>query len=229
MIRRVSPGSTCAATRAIAPTGAERPIRLPRPRLSPGGYEGLENPDLDARDADPDWLPDPATLVGLGPAVTGDAPPFDLWALPGRKSLIHDGRRLLLRTRVGRRVTRVAISLTLRDGAPYAFAVPAGAARRERTLWAADLAEMLDNSAAEHRGRGAVVSRSAIVHMRALQALDAEAAGASERALARLIFGSAEADATWNASPTRAKVRYILRHGRALRDGGYRQLLAAIE
>jgi len=204
-------------------------VRPRRPQPSPGGCEGLENPDLDARDADPDWLPDPATLVGLGPAVTGEAAPFDLWALPGRKSMLHDGHRLLLRTRVGRRVTRLAISLALRDGAPYAFAVPAGTARRERALWAADLAETLDGAAAAHRGRGAVVSRSAIVHMRALQALDAEAAGASERDLARLIFGSVEADATWNASPTRAKVRYILRHGRALRDGGYRQLLAAIE
>ena len=65
--------------------------------------------------------------------------------------------------------------------------------------------------------------------MRALQALDAAEAGASERDLARLIFGEAEPDATWNASPTRAKVRYLLRHGRAMRDGGYRQLLAATE
>ena len=112
---------------------------------------------------------------------------------------------------------------------PPAALAQAAATRRERTLWAADLAEMLDNAASAHRGRGAVVSRSAVVHMRALQALDAEAAGASERDLARLIFGSAEADATWNASPTRAKIRYLLRHGRALRDGGYRQLLAAIE
>lgn len=161
--------------------------------------------------------------------MTGDAPPFDLWALPGRKSLRHDGRRLLLRTAVGRRVVRLALSLALRDGAPYAFAVPTGPARRERAAWAMDLADALDGSATAHRGRGAVVTRSALVHMRALQALDAEAAGASERDLARLIFGEAEADATWNASPTRAKVRYLIRHGRALRDGGYRQLLAAIE
>lgn len=194
-----------------------------------GGCEGLEDPDLDARDADPDWLPDPVCLVALGPAITGDAPPFDLWALPGRKSMLHDGRRLLLRTAVGRRVARLALSLSLRHDAPYAFAVPAGPARRERAAWTLDLADALDSSAVTHRGRGAVVTRSALVHMRALQALDAEAAGGSERDLARLIFGSAEADATWNASPTRAKVRYLLRHGRALRDVGYRQLLAAIE
>lgn len=200
---------------------------MPPPSL--GGCEGLENPDLDARDADPVWLPDPACLVGLGPAVTGEAAPFDLWALPGRKSLLHDGRRLLLRTAVGRRAARLALSLALRDGAPYAFAIPAGPARRERAVWAADLANSLDGAVAPPRGRGAAVTRSALVHMRALQALDAEEAGASERELARLIFGAAEADATWNASPTRAKVRYLIRHGRALRDGGYRQLLAAIE
>lgn len=107
--------------------------------------------------------------------------------------------------------------------------MPAGPARRERAAWAADLADTLDGTADAPRGRGAAVTRSALVHMRALQALDAEGAGASERDLARLIFGSAEADATWNASPTRAKVRYLVRHGRAMRDGGYRQLLAAIE
>ena len=95
-----------------------------------------------------------------------------------------------------------------------------------RTITRADLADALAGEPSQPRGRGAAVSRTSMVHMRALQALDAADAGASERDLARLMFGSAESGATWNASAMRANVRYLLRHGRAMRDGGYRALLA---
>lgn len=158
-----------------------------------------------------------------------EAPPFDFWSVPGRKSLVHDGRRLILRTRIGRGIARLAISLSLAQGAAYAFAVPAGRTMRARAGLAADLADALAGEPPQPRGRGAAVSRTSMVHMRALQALDAADAGASERDLARLMFGSAESGATWNASAMRANVRYLLRHGRALRDGGYRALLAATD
>jgi hypothetical protein len=61
--------------------------------------------------------------------------------------------------------------------------------------------------------------------MRALVALDAAAEGASERDIAVLIFGETDTSAAWNASALRANVRYLLRHGRAFRDGRYRELL----
>ena len=61
--------------------------------------------------------------------------------------------------------------------------------------------------------------------MRALQALDAESDGASERAIAELVFGPFDEPESWNDSAVRASVRYLLDQGRGLRDGGYRDLL----
>ncbi len=194
-------------------------------RPNPGGCDFLEDPDLDARTADPVWLPDPDALIALGPAVRDDSDPFSVWSIPGRKSLVHDGKRLLVRTRLGRRVVRLAVSLALSDGMPYAYAVASGPRARSGALAATELAEALTGSSGP--GRGAAVSRGALVNMRALQALDALAVGASERDIAVMVFGTAETDATWNASATRAMVRYLVRHGRRMRDGSYRALLRA--
>ena len=51
------------------------------------------------------------------------------------------------------------------------------------------------------------------------------AEGASERAIADLVFGPFDEPQSWNDSAMRANVRYLLDHSRYLRDGGYRDLL----
>ena len=202
-----------ARQRSSAPAGAP----------SPGGCDFLENPTLDARTAEPVWLPDPDPLVAVAPAVSDGAAPFSLWALPGRKNLVHDGRRLLMRSTVGRRVLRVAISLALGDGMPFAYAVPAGEHGQRGLKAAAELDAVL--AGATPKPRRASVTRSDLVHLRTLQALDAESDGASERAIAELVFGPYDEPESWNDSAVRASVRYLLDHGRGLRDGGYRDLL----
>ena len=201
----------------------ERHARLGDPKTAaPWGLLFLEDAALDARDADPDWLPDPDALVAFGPAVRDDDDPFSLWAIPGRKSIVHDGKRLLLKTRIGRRFVRLAVSLSLGEGAPYAFAIPAGRNRGARAA-AREVADAL--AGVEAPSRAVPVTRTMLVHMRALQALDAALAGLSEREIAGVVLDRGEADGDWNDSAARAQVRYLLRHGRALRDGGYRQLL----
>ncbi len=190
---------------------------------SPGGCDFLENPTLDARAAEPVWLPDPDPLVAVAPAVSDGAALFSFWALPGRKNLVHDGRRLLMRSTVGRRVLRVAISLALGDGMPFAYAVPAGEHGQRGLKAAAELDAAL--AGATPKPRRAPVTRSDLVHMRALQALDAESDGASERAIAELVLGPFDEPESWNDSAVRASVRYLLDQGRGLRDGGYRDLL----
>ena len=199
--------------------------RSPAPPVAPslGGYDFLEDPALDARTAEPVWLPDPDPLVTVAPAVVDGAATFSLWALPGRKSLVHDGRRLLMRSIVGRRVLRVAVSLALGDGMPFAYAVPAGERSQRGLKVAAALDAMLVG--AGRNPRRPAVTRSDLVHMRALQALDAEGDGASERDIAELVFGPFDEPESWNDSAVRASVRYLLGHGRGLRDGGYRDLL----
>lgn len=148
---------------------------------------------------------------------------FSLWSLPGRKSLVHDGRRLLLRTMLGRRVVRLAVSLSLGDGMPFAYAAPAGRRARRTLEAAAELDAAL--AGAPLKARTPPVTRSDLVHMRALQALDAERDGASELAIATLVFGAFDEPESWNDSAIRANVRYLLGHGRRFRDGGYRDLL----
>jgi len=200
-----------------------RPSPAPSVTPSPGGCDFLEDPALDGRTAEPVWLPDPDPLVAVAPAIVDGAAPFSFWALPGRKSLVHDGRRLLMRSTIGRRVLRVAVSLALGDGMPFAYAVPAGERGQRGLKAAAALDAML--AGAGPKPRRPALTRSDIVHMRALQALDAEVDGASERAIAELVFGPFDEPESWNDSAVRANVRYLLDHGRGLRDGGYRDLL----
>lgn len=190
---------------------------------SPGGCDFLEDPAIDARAAEPLWLPDPEPLVAVVPADLDEAAAFSLWSVPGRKSLVHDGRRLLLRTMLGRRVVRLAVSLSLGEGMPFAYAAPAGRRACRVLEAAAELDAAL--AGAPLKTRTPPVTRSDLVHMRALQALDAERDGASELAIATLVFGAFEEPESWNDSAIRANVRYLLDHGRRFRDGGYRDLL----
>ncbi len=128
-----------------------------------------------------------------------------------------------MRTTLGRRVVRLALALSLNDGAPFAYAVPAGARNRRGLKAAADLDAAF--AGAPPTLRTPAVTRAAIVHMRSLQALDAERGGASERVIAELVFGAFDEPLSWNDSALRANVRYLLDHGRALRDGGYCDLI----
>jgi len=62
--------------------------------------------------------------------------------------------------------------------------------------------------------------------LHALQALDATLAGASLRDTAEAVFGAQRVAADWfRSSPLRDQVRYLVRRGRQLMAGGYRDLL----
>ena len=189
----------------------------------------LEDPTRDARDAHPDWFPDPSSVVQVYPDAdpTDDALPFHLWHIPGRKHLTHDGKRLVLTTQLVDRMLRMAISPALEDGMAYAYAVRAGCQLRERwRVIEAELA-MLDADNAHH---SAIATdrpgRTAMLHMRTLQALDGTLAGASQRGVAEVLFGiTAVAERWYDDSDLRAQVRRLIRRGQTLMGGGYRHLL----
>jgi hypothetical protein len=62
--------------------------------------------------------------------------------------------------------------------------------------------------------------------MRTLQALDGEAAGESQREIASVIFGESDVWQRWTTnSELRAQLRYFLRCGHQLVEGGYLNLL----
>lgn len=168
------------------------------------GLRLLEDPALDARDAQPLWTPEPDAVIQLYPDA--DPPPnaqrFGLWRIPGRKQLLHDGRRLVLLTRFLNGGVRLALAAEL---------------------------ETLDNLT---RGAlsGALASPrpspTALLELRTLQALDGTLAGTSLRTVASVLFGATTVAREWHADgPLRARVRRLVRRGRGLMQGGYRKLV----
>lgn len=97
-----------------------------RPELAQSwGLRLLEDPALDARDAQPLWYPDPDAVIQLYPDMD---PPlkahrFGLWGISGRKQLLHDGRRLVLFTRFVNGGVRLALAPGLEAGMPYVLSL----------------------------------------------------------------------------------------------------------
>ena len=188
-----------------------------RPRAAPPaahrwGLRLLEDPALDARDAQPAWLPGHAAVVQLYPDADPpvDAEPFAFWRIPGHKQLIHDGKGLALVARSPGRCLRFALAPGVEDGMAVVYAHRGGANARLAT----DLAPM-----ARPRPPPA-----ALLELHTLQALDATLAGASLHQIAEGLFGE-DAAADWYADGgLRAKVRRLVRRGDALMRGGYRRL-----
>jgi len=195
------------------------------------GLRLLEDPSCDARDAQPDWLTDPDSLVQLCPVadVSAGANAFDLWRLPGHKHLTHDGGRLALTCEFGGNVLRAAIPTALEDGMAYAYAVCAGnrlgerwrAVERDLALWEAAGAEL---GAGVRQRPG----RAALGHLRVLQVLDGILAGASQREVAEVLLDPSTVAERWSEDgDLRAQVRRLVRRGKMLMQGGYRRLLHA--
>ncbi len=147
--------------------------------------------------------------------------------MAGRKSLTHDGERLWLHGGNGRELVSLALSDDVVAGMPFAYALPAGAGpQSSRYTLEAALTLLQDTSPATPTAV-ARPSRSAVVHMRTLLALDGAAAGASQREIAVVLFGEEDVERRWSPDgELRAQVRYLLQRGRACVGGDYRRLLA---
>ncbi|HGM8383686.1 TPA: DUF2285 domain-containing protein [Pseudomonas aeruginosa] len=193
------------------------------------GLRLLEDPALDARDAHPAWFPDHEAVVVLYPDddPPPEAYPFEFWRVPGRRQLIHDGKRLALVSHWPGCCLRLALAPGLEDGMAYLYATRACATlfTRYRTL-AAELDALstatLAAPAAAARSRP---TSAAVLELHTLQALDATLAGASLREVAEGLFGADAVAADWHKdSALRARVRRLVRRGEALMCGGYRSL-----
>jgi len=189
------------------------------------GLRLLEDPALDARDAHPDWFPDPVGVLQLYPDA--DPPPeaeaFEFWRIPGRKHLLHDGKRLVLTARWPGCCVRLALAPGLADGMAYLYAVRACAApcASYRTI-TVELDKLAAVPAAAARSRP---TPAALLELHTLQALDATLAGASLRETAEGLFGAEAVAAGWYADGgLRSRVRRLVRRGQSLMRGGYRRL-----
>lgn len=195
----------------------------------PWGLRTLEDPALDAREALPHWLNTRAHAIRVVPdddAGPGDCP-FEFWHLPGRKALQHDGQGLVLSARWPGSCARMVLAPELQVGMPHAFAMRAC---REPGARYRDMAVKLDQLTAACQTEPLATTQprpcpSALQTLHTLQALDASQAGASLREIADGLFGAKNAAANWHAdSALRARVRRLVQRGRAMVNGGYREL-----
>lgn len=191
------------------------------------GLRLLENPALDAREAHPAWFPDHDGVVQVYPDADppSDAQRFAFWRIPGRKQLLHDGRRLLLASRWAGGCLRLAFAPGLTDGMACAYAVRASTdpCSRCRAL-AGELGKLMTASAPQAIAASRP-STTALLELHTLQALDGTLAGASLRTVAQVLFGAKAIQRDWYAdSALRARVRRLVRRGQTLMRGGYRQL-----
>jgi hypothetical protein len=195
--------------------------------LSPQSWclRQFEDPDRDARDLQPAWIPEVDGAIPLHPDIDPpeNAPVFHLWDIPGRKTLTDDGRQLRLASAVGCNVARLTITRELADGMPYAYAVRAGPLADARWRAIETQLVVLNTVPTVSRSRP---DRAVLAHMRALQALDGVLAGASHRQIAEVVFGGRAVAERWHSDgELRAQVRRMIRAGKALMNGGYRRLL----
>jgi len=201
--------------------------RKSRPPRSPEswGLAAWEDPRGDARIAEPQWLVRDDADISLRRARGRvRSPPFDFWAIPGHKTLRDEGDHLSLTLRGGSEVLRrVHLASDLRLGDPFAISVTGADGIVARAQAAQRLLRSLQSGL--HPALPERPSLTALTHMQILRALDGDAVGASQREIARALFGSS-ADSSWDPdSRWRARVRYLVKCGRTRCAEGYRRIV----
>ena len=148
---------------------------------------------------------------------------FSLWRVIGRKSLSHSGSDLRFTVQYGDHGLHVTLDDSIAEGTAFFLAVPLEAGLRNRVTRYHAQARLLDGEAPPPRGRATL--RAALLHLRALQAIDGVRDGASHRDIAAVLFGAATAQDRWSAdSELRAQVRYLIARAEGFMQGGYRDL-----
>lgn len=199
--------------------------------LVPWGVHRGEDPARDAREAQPLWIASPEALPhvrGLTGRSSAVSPGFDLWRVPGRKRLVLGDAGLTLLAEVSSHRLQISLAGDLGDGDPYAVTVPLGPSLRGQL-------DAFNSQAMALRGETPSAmpvrapSRAALLHLRALQALDGLQAGASHREIAKVLFGAETVAQRWQADgELRAQVRHLLRRAEGYMQDGYR-VLAGVE
>jgi hypothetical protein len=145
---------------------------------------------------------------------------FSAWQIPGRKRMAHAGTELVLVAVYGPHCLRASLSADLQDGAACGLAVPLDPSLRTRLPEYQAQARLFHGEVPQPVPRPA--GRAALLHLRALQALDGWLAGARHREIAGALFGADAVRTRWTAdSELRAQVRHLLTRAEGLMRGGY--------
>jgi hypothetical protein len=129
-------------------------------------------------------------------------------------------------TRLGATLWRVHIAEGIRSSDPVAFAVCWDEYLERRLGAVSRFIANFANSSSPIMDGVARRTRAQEVHPAMLQAIDGQSMGASQREIASAIYGAKRVAAAWTPdSELRARIRYFLRRGRLLVNGGYRRLV----
>lgn len=215
-----SRGSICGAILLTGPTGS---VGVIGPRRPDGGCSVVEDPDLDARHVHPLWNTGTDGLLHVRATIARDALTsrrFSAWHIPGRKRIAHAGTELVITAVHGPHRLRASLSPELEEGATCDVVVPLDAPLRARLPEYQEQDRVLQGEVPRPSPHQA--TRAALLHLRALQALDATQAGARHRDIAEALFGAEAVQGRWNAdSELRAQVRHLLARAEGLMHGGY--------
>jgi hypothetical protein len=188
-----------------------------------GGCRVAVDPRLDARHAHPLWIAAADALLHVRAAFSHDSTSgltFDLWKIPGRKYLSHAGSQLAIKAEHGSNRMRVSLSTELQHGTAYGLTVPLDTRLRTRLTGYQAQANAIQGHWPPVAAQKA--TRASLLHMHALQALDASQAGAHHRDIASALFGRDAVHKRWTAdSELRAQVRHLLTRAEGLMLGGY--------
>lgn len=145
---------------------------------------------------------------------------FDLWRIPGRKRLAG-GTDVILTVSIGARHARILLDADLYDGAPFICTVPLTARLRGQLAEFQAFAALLEGITLPDLCVRSI-TRAGLLHLRALQALDAMQSGASHRDLAVALFGLDAVRADWHADGVlRAQVRHLVSRSEGFMRRGY--------
>lgn len=145
---------------------------------------------------------------------------FDLWKISGRKSLTHAGTQLNIKAEHGPNRLRASLSTELEDGMAYGLTVPLNTHLRTRLKVYQVQANAIQGQWPPVAAKK--ITRSALLHLHTLRALDASQDGAHHREIAGALFGADAVRKRWTADgELRAQVRHLLTRAEGLMRGGY--------
>lgn len=190
------------------------------------GLSTYVDANRDARGVHPPWSSTHAPVL-ITALDTPAAHAFDLWGFAGAKDLSLDAGWWSLSIQGLSQTHRVILDGGIVGGEPFGYVIPASQDLDASCRAVRDLAARYGKSQAPletHQTKRSC--RDAIFHARALQALDAVAAGVTHRQIAEVLFGADRTQRLWRSeSDLRAQVRYLIKRGQTLCAGGYRSLL----
>jgi len=191
------------------------------------GLLRLIDPTVDARISNPIWQPDPPSTLRIvrASAAKEGLKLYDL-QMERTPYMVRDDQGTYGTASMKSNSWRVHVADGLSESDWIAIAIPVDEFARRRVAAADRFIVDLKAKSAETRKRLSTSTRADRFHCSVLQAIDGAAAGATHRQIAVAIYGQRRVSASWTPDgDLRARIRYFLKRGATLVNGGYRALI----